>query len=300
MKTNRTMNVLIAALAIPVFVAPAAAQDNLGGTVKPGGARLHSFDFSASYTDRLLGAPGQHADGGDEPAPAPPTKRSDDWEFTLAPYLWASSLRIKADAGPISATSEACFSELLKHMDMGAMLRFEGLRDDRWGFYLDGTYISLGDDGHARVGPFRIRGIDVDAQMTMAWLDFGGMYRFGKQGRSFDLMLGGRYMYMATDVSIGPFDLDNSNDNVSPVVGGRVQYDLSDKWLVSIRGDVGGFGIGNAADLVWGATALLGYRLSDRATLGFGYRYYDIDYSKGRLDADVQLYGPMIGVAYRF
>ena len=143
-------------------------------------------------------------------------------------------------------------------------------------------------------------GIDVDAQMTMAWLDFGGMYRFGKQGRSFDLMLGGRYMYMGTDVSIGPLDLDDSNDNVSPVVGGRVQYDLSDKWLVSVRSDVGGFGVGNAADLVWGATALLGYRLSDRTTLGLGYRYYDISISSGRLDADVQMYGPMVGLTYRF
>lgn len=300
MKTSSRVNVLLAALALPVFAAPAAAQDNLEGTVKPGGTRLHSYDFSASYAESSPAALGQLAGGDDEPAAAPPPKPSGDWEFTLAPYLWASSLRTNADVGPISITSEACFTELLKDLDMGAMLRFEGLRDDRWGFYLDGTYLSLGNDGRARVGPFRIRGIEVDAQITQAWLDFGGMYRFGKQGRSFDLMLGGRYSYMGTDVSIGPFDLDNSNDNVSPVIGGRVQYDLSDKWLVSLRGDLAGFGIGNAADLVWGVTALLGYHINDRTTLGFGYRYYDISISSGRLDADVQMYGPMVGLAYRF
>lgn len=231
---------------------------------------------------------------------APQRPPSDEWEFTLAPYVWAMSLSAQADVGPISGSSEACFSELAQKLDLAAQLRFEGLRK-RWGFYLDGTYVSLGDDARAKVGPFRIRGIDVDAQFTTAWLDFGGMYRFGEPGRTFDLLVGGRYSYLATDLSIGPFlDVDASEDFIAPMVGGRVQYDLGKKLVLSIKGEVGGFGIGDAADLVWGATALLGYRLNDRATLGFGYRYYDLDLSSGGLDADLQMHGPLVGVAFRF
>lgn len=282
------------------FAAHAAAQDNFDGTVKPSETRLHLFDFSPSYAEGSPTAFGQQADDGEEPAPVPPPKRSDGWEFSVAPYLWASSVRADASIGPVSTTSDVDFTDLFSDLEFAGMMRFEGLRNDRWGFYLDGTYIKLGGDSSAKIGPFRLRGIDVDSQITLAWLDFGGMYRFGKQGRSFDLMLGGRYTYMGADVSIGPFDIDESEDVVSPVVGGRVQVDLSDKWLVSVRGDVGGFGIGNSPDLVWGATAMLGYRLSDWATLGFGYRYYDIGVSSSRFDADVQLHGPMVGVAFQF
>jgi len=57
---------------------------------------------------------------------------------------------------------------------------------------------------------------------------------------------------------------------------------------------------GDAADLVWGLTGLVGYRLNDRATLGLGYRYYDIDFSNDRVDADVQFYGPIAGLAFHF
>ncbi len=227
-------------------------------------------------------------------------KDPDDWEFSLTPYLWMTSLRAEADVGPVSSTSEACFSELLEQMDMGAQMRFEGRRG-HWGFYLDGTYMSLGSDARARIGPFRVRGLDVDGEFTQAWLEFGGMYRFGEPGRSFDVMVGGRYSYIAVDASVGPFlDVDESKDFWAPVVGGRWQYALSETWVLSLAGDVGGFGVGDAADLSWGVTGILGYRINDRTTLGIGYRFFDIDFSERALDLDLQFHGPIAGVTFRF
>jgi opacity protein-like surface antigen len=237
----------------------------------------------------------------DVPQSARLTPRRGDWQFTLAPYLWASSLSAEVEAGPISTNADACFTDLLKNLDMAVQLRFEGMRDDRWGFFVDGTYLRLGEDARARVGPFRVRGLDIDAQFTQAWLDFGGMYRFAGHGHNLDLMLGGRYAHVASDVSVGPFlDLDQSLDFVAPLLGGRWQHDLSDRWLLALHGDVGGFGVGDAADLFWGLTALVGYRLNERATLGFGYRFYDIDYDSGPIAADVQFHGPIVGVAFKF
>lgn len=236
-----------------------------------------------------------------EPEPASMEDSRDGWRFTLAPYFWASSIRSEISDGRSSATTEACFSELLKDLDLAGQLRFEGLRNNRWGFYLDGTYLQLGDDSTVRVGRFRLRGIDFETEITQAWLDFGGMYRFGKLGRSFDIMLGGRYVHLATEVSAGSLlDRDNSEDTVSPVVGGRLEWSLTDRWILSVRGDVGGFGVDDAADVVWGATGLVGYRLNERATLGFGYRYYDIGTSGGDVDVDVVYHGPIVGVAFHF
>jgi len=228
--------------------------------------------------------------------PPPPS----EWEFEIAPYLWATSLKTDVSLGPISVTSDACFTDLLKDLDFAAMMRFEG-RKDRWGFYLEGMYVNLNDDGRAKVGPFRFRGLETEVRFIQASLDFGGMYRFGDSGRSFDVLFGGRYAHLETTASLGPLGGDTNNtDWVTPVIGGQMQLELAEKWLFSLKADMGGFSVGDAPDLTWGATALLGYRYSECATIGFGYRYYDIHSDDGDDNLDIRYHGPMVGVAFRF
>ena len=304
------LSLLTAAATVFSAVAPAHAQDaptrlafseRVAFAEEPqGGGRAREMSFSAGAVP--AGGSAQPETAPDEPPePMPRPKLRDGWSYTLAPYLWASSLRAEVNAGPISSTSEACFSDLLKQLKFGAQLRFEGLHDDRWGFYLDGTYMAMGDDATVRVGRFGLRGIDVEADFTQAYLDFGGTVRFGKQGKSLDLLLGGRYTHLSTDVSVGwLLDIDDSADFVSPMIGGRVQWALSEKWLMSVKGDVGGFGLGDAPDLILGFTGLLGYHLNDHTTLAFGYRFYDFELEGDRYDADVQYHGPIVGVAFRF
>lgn len=66
------------------------------------------------------------------------------------------------------------------------------------------------------------------------------------------------------------------------------------------NGGSGGFGVGDAADLSWGLTGVLGYRLEESTTLGFGYRYYDVGFTGGELDLDIQFDGPTVGLAFRW
>jgi len=259
----------------------------------------------ANGRSELRLSPSFQSDDGQPATVSPPlpdshVDKKGEWEFTLAPYLWASSLRTHVDVGPISTMSEACFTDLLKDLDMGAMMGFEG-RKGRWGFFFDALYLSLGDDARARIGPFKARGLDVDAEFTQAEIDFGGMYRFGDPERAFDLMVGGRYTHLETEVSVGPFiDLDETQDFVAPVVGGRLLFELSVRWLMSFKTDFGGFGVGDAADLSWGATGIIGYRISHRTILGFGYRFYDAEFDKSKVDLDVQYHGPIVGMAFSF
>ncbi len=85
---------------------------------------------------------------------------------------------------------------------------------------------------------------------------------------------------------------------MDPFLGGRLLLDLSEKWALSLRGDIGGFDVGS--ELTWNVTALLGYRLSETMTLGFGYRHLDIDYEDGDLVFDAQFSGPYLGLSIRF
>jgi len=83
-----------------------------------------------------------------------------------------------------------------------------------------------------------------------------------------------------------------------PVIGGRFVFELSERWLLTLKGDIGGFGAGSK--LTWGGTGLLGYRLTPSTTLGVGYRYYAFDSDSGKFKIDTQYHGPMLGLVYRF
>jgi len=75
-------------------------------------------------------------------------------------------------------------------------------------------------------------------------------------------------------------------------------FELSERWLLTLKGDIGGFGAGTK--LTWGGTGLLGYRLTEKTTLAFGYRYYSMEADSGKFKFDVQYYGPMLAIVYRF
>jgi hypothetical protein len=225
-------------------------------------------------------------------------KRNMGWEFELAPYMWMAGVDVTSAVGPIETSGEADFVDLLKNLDIGAMLHFEGRRD-RWGFILDGLYIRLSDEAGARVGPVGVRGIDVEGTLEMTVIAGSVFYRFGEAGRSFDAIAGVSYFRIDIGIDAGPLpSIAGDKEWLDPFIGGRVGLDLSEKWFLSVRGDIGGFGVGS--ELIWDVTASLGYRLSKRATLAFGYRHLDVDYEDGRFEFDAQFSGPYVGLVLRF
>ena len=56
----------------------------------------------------------------------------------------------------------------------------------------------------------------------------------------------------------------------------------------------------NSRRVVFILIATVGYSISDRYLLTFGYRYLDIDYEKSSLDLDIETYGPTFGVVIDF
>ena len=159
----------------------------------------------------------------------------------------------------------------------------------------------------------------VDVDLT-AWLvDAGMIYRAVDLPLScplarhlqLDLTAGIRYVYMKSvvDIDIEPGALGlfpsrikstSRKDWVDPVLGARTRLALSDRWLLSVRGDIGGFGVGSASDFSWQVVAGMGYRLTDRTTLSAGYRKLDIDYKSGDAELDMTLEGPFAACTIRF
>ena len=77
---------------------------------------------------------------------------------------------------------------------------------------------------------------------------------------------------------------------------------LSDKFSLSLRGDVGGFDVGS--QFTYDAIGFVGYDISRVTSIWLGYRVLGVNYESGsgfsKFKYDVTMYGPGLGVAFRF
>ena len=234
------------------------------------------------------------------------------WEFTVTPYFWMAG--IDGDVGVKGVTSHVdySFSDILDQLDYGGEVHVEAWKSNL-GIFFDATYLKLSAD--ATVSPL-LGPIDVDADMDEWLVGFGGLYRFAKwplgkeEGRALSLesVGGGRYWYLKgkLDASAPLVGLarkvEGSKDWIDPIIGLRLRADLTKKLSLALRGDIGGFGVGS--DFSWNASAIFGYSFSDLISVWLGYRALGVDYESGsgrsKFKFDVTMYGPIVGLGFRF
>jgi opacity protein-like surface antigen len=95
-------------------------------------------------------------------------------------------------------------------------------------------------------------------------------------------------------------EFETTLDWVDAVVGTRVMVYVHPRVQLIATGDVGGFGIGSAADLTWQAIGGFGWRLSDSWSLQLGYRAIGIDLDRGANRIDMVAHGPLLGAIWTF
>jgi hypothetical protein len=260
-----------------------------------------------------------------EPPSREPAKSR--WEFELIPYLWMSNISgdmtIKGFPGHVSES----FSDIWSDLDLGGQLHIEA-RNGRWGLFFDGTYLGLSSSGDAR----RVRSgpgggielttkIDIDVDITQWLVEFGGTYNaaqwplgMGGSGVALDILGGGRYWYVSTDVDVGVnqtlgdfgrylgASVSATKDWIDPFVGLRLRFDLPKNFTLMLRGDVGGFDVGS--QISYNLIGLVGYNISRVFSVWAGYRALYVDYESGsgfdKFEFDAWMYGPAFGALFRF
>ncbi|MDJ0787240.1 MAG: hypothetical protein QNK05_10575 [Myxococcota bacterium] len=96
-------------------------------------------------------------------------------------------------------------------------------------------------------------------------------------------------------------DVDVSQEWVDPLIGMRVEADLSRRFSFSVLGGVGGFGIGSASDLAWNVAASVNVHLGERWEILLGYNAIGIDKDlPSDSNLDLTMHGPVLGFRYRF
>lgn len=146
--------------------------------------------------------------------------------------------------------------------------------------------LGIGIDGHATAGPLTAD-IDVSASEVLESLEFGAMGSYRRDTGPWSFQIDAMYASLAGEKQ-GPRGLGKAT--------------LGERWSFVARGDIGGFGIGS--DLTWHATAHFDWQVTERVTVLFAYRIFDLDFDDGggtgHVALDLQESGPGIGAAFSF
>jgi hypothetical protein len=125
-------------------------------------------------------------------------------------------------------------------------------------------------------------------------------------GAALDAFAGARYWDVDTSLRFGGGlgflagkRIENSESWVDPIVGlnGRTALGSSQFYLAGWAG-LGGFGANSK--LFYDVSLNLGYQWSDAIGTSLGYRFLDVDYDDNGFLYDIQQYGVMLGLTWRF
>lgn len=234
------------------------------------------------------------------------------WKFKVIPYLWMLSLDGTAAVKGQKADVDMTFGDILENLNIAVMANLE-VSKGRWGVFVNPLYAQLEESVSTDTAK-------ADVTVNMFILEFGVNYRFGPYtlsstaGAGFPSLtlrpfIGGRYTYLDGNLNIkddGLPSYDGSQDWIDPTIGLHTQWDITERWNVTLGGSIGGFGVGS--HFAWSALGLVGYRFNlSKSVTGnvlLGYRALDQNYDTGTGDNlfewDTTMYGPILGLSIGF
>ena len=221
---------------------------------------------------------------------AAPVAAQDHWRWSLEPSFLAPSVDGVVTLPP-SAPVSAGPADVFAHLQFGAMLTVEATRGV-WTVSLDGYYTNLAQqaDSASLTGQFQQGAIELVALRRVApWAEVLLGIRVNFLGAGLEGTLGG-----------SPVDTSTSVSWAEPIVGGRATAPGTGPWDLSLRADVGGFGLGS--NLAWQVHPIVGYRTSPSFMVALGYRYASVDYENDdkQFAWDMATFGPEVRVQFRF
>jgi hypothetical protein len=220
------------------------------------------------------------------------------WEFGFAPYyLWAANIEGDTTLEGRDRETKIEFGDIFDQLEGVFTGHFEGLYEGKAGFLVDVVYIDISGDRESPT-PF----LKLDSKTTTS--EFAAYYRFGGDTHSADVVAGVRYTKVEEDVDIEgvALTLEGSKSFTDPIIGGRYNWKMAEKWMLRLYGDIGGFGVGT--DLTWAATGRIDYRAWKHVSLSAGYRALALEFDEdedGRsFGLDLLIHGPILGLIFHW
>jgi opacity protein-like surface antigen len=212
----------------------------------------------------------------------------DQWKSQLSGYLWALSMDGTAEVLGNEIDLDLSFGDLLDDLDFALSLRFESHKGNM-GYFLDGMAIRLKPE---TTGPM---GGTISQEVNSFIGEVGGIYHFNPKVEG---IYGVRYQAMDVEVDLpAPAGtVEGDVDWTDIFVGLRYVPVRTDKWLVWLRGDVGG----GDSDSTWNGVIGASYHINKRWSLGGGYRILTNDYQEDDFSWNVDYQGVSFILGYTF
>jgi hypothetical protein len=159
-------------------------------------------------------------------------------------------------AAGITVPVDNCFADTLRKSDsfLALMGRAEA-RQGRLGVCLDALHIPTGYDD-VRLGPATI-----NTRSPLTVTEFGAAWQVADGGPAWalDAVGGGRWTRVGNSVRFANgFGGESTTNWVDPFMGLGLRGAITDRWVYTLRGDVGGFDVGSR--IAWQAAATIARR----------------------------------------
>ncbi len=225
---------------------------------------------------------------------------SSDWTYTIAPYVWTPAMSGTTGAKGYKVDSYMSMGDVLEDLELGAMLTGEARKGD-FALTTDFIYSQLSDRSATPLG--KVFSSARGTADEVIWTQKVAYTVVRDQETTLDLTAGFRLMYVSMDLDLAgaaaPSVSASGDDTwVDPVIGFNWNLPIGDQVSVTTVGDIGGFG--SASDLTWQAALLLNYGFCEDLLGVIGYRALGDDYSHNGNEFDVVMYGPVIGMEFKF
>ncbi|MFK5923020.1 MAG: hypothetical protein QM496_12645 [Verrucomicrobiota bacterium] len=239
------------------------------------------------------------ANAGDTPeaAIAPAVDNS---SFYIYADLWAIGINGDVGIGGFTNPVDVGFDDILDNLDASLAGGF-GFQKGKWGFMSEFVWLKVSTDAPTPGPLFRKADIGVEQFMADGHISYR-IFECPKGKGYLDVIGGLRYTYLKTSLSFAP-GLAPRRVNVAGSKGWwdgygglKGRYNITDKWFVPFRADVGGGG----SSLTWQAIGGIGYQFTPGFDMKLAYRYFAMDYSDGGFIYDVATSGPILSLGYKF
>jgi opacity protein-like surface antigen len=254
--------------------------------------------------------PAETAPNSETQEPASEEGQAHPWTVSITPVIWLATTSTDITVGDRSRSLVLTAGDALGDFQSGGTARFEA-NNGTWGGFADIFFINLEDTNN--VGPRGNIPLTIGVDNTV-W-QVAGTYRVvDKDDFDLDLLAGARGYSIDLDVTVEPFTgpagvlqfpgrfASRGLSFTDPIIGGKANWQLSEKWAMDFYADIGGFGAGS--DFTYRLGAGAGYSVSDNVSLRAGYTLIDFDYSQGtgfdQVEYDTTMSGPTLGATFKF
>ena len=219
------------------------------------------------------------------------------WSFSVTPYLWLTEMdgdvAVRGHGVPVDVSFGDSL-DMLKDVRGALMIHGEANRGELTGL-ADIYAIAIRQQNTTPAG-------ETDLRMTTYIGELAAAYALPVPAKALKIeALGGaRYTLLRARliVDAADVDVDKNQGWTDPFVGGRLTYAAGEKVTLSLRGDIGGFGIGS--DLAWNAVGAASWAFAENWSAVLAYRLLDMDYDHNGFKYNVRTDGPALGVTYAF